>query len=113
MARLGLGIDLKDFDLDRVGFSISVLDETGKKRLSEGYLRMTLVELDIFLRALRAAKGEIHTVTVEPDGLRKFMAAGVAGIGNRETLGAAVAAALEEDVVPKLPLRPKALDAAE
>lgn len=113
MTKLGLGIDLKDFDLDRVGFSISVLDETGKKRLSEGYLRMRLVELDILLRALRAAKGEINTVTVEPDGLRKFMAAGVTGTGQREALGAAVAAALEEDVVPRLPLRPKAMDAAE
>lgn len=113
MARLDLGIDVKDFDLDRIGFSISVLDESGKKRLSEGYLRMTLPEFDVFLRALKAAKGEIRTVTVEQDGLRKFMSPGAHAILHREAHNESGADSQEDDSVPKLPLRAKAMEAAE
>lgn len=112
MARLGLGIDVKDFDLDRVGFSISVLEDTGKKRVSEGYLRMTLLEFDAFLRALKAAKGDVQTVTVEPDGLRKFMTSNVGGGVPRE-FSMGDKGPREEESVPKLPLRQKALEAAE
>lgn len=112
MVKLGLGIDLKDFDLEKVGFSISVLDETGKKRVSEGYLRMTLVELDIFLRALKAAKGEIHTATVEADGLRKFMSNGAIPIGQREPSRNSSGNPQDDEVVPKLPIG-KSLQAAE
>jgi hypothetical protein len=112
MTKLGLGIDIKDFDLDRVGVAISVLDEAGKKRVSEGYLRMTLAELDTFVRALKSARGEVHTVTVEPDGLRRSIA-GTAFFGARELHGAAGAAQRCEDVLPKLALRPKSPDPAE
>lgn len=113
MARLDLGIDVKDFDLDRIGFSISVLDESGKKRLSEGYLRMTLLEFDAFLRALKAAKSEIRTVTVEPDGLRKFMAAGPHVFAHRDAHNDGSSGHQEDETVPKLPLRAKTVDAAE
>lgn len=112
MARLALGIDLKDFDLDRVGFSISVLDEAGKKRVSEGYLRMTLGELDTFLRVLKAAKGEIHTGTVEPDGLRKFMT-GAGSFSQRELHNPGGTGQRDDEIIPKLALRPKAPDPAE
>lgn len=113
MTRLGLGIDVKDFDLERVGLSISVLDETGKKRVSEGYLRMTLLELDVFLRALKAAKGEIQTVTVDPDGLRKFMMGHSGSLMPRDLSNPGGNVPQEEQTVPKLPLRQKALEAAE
>lgn len=112
MTKLGLGIDLKDFDLERVGVAISVLDGAGKKRVSEGYLRMTLGELDTFVRALKSARGEVHTVTVEPDGLRRSIA-GTGIFGLREHHGTAGAVQRDEDVLPKLALRPKSPDSAE
>jgi hypothetical protein len=41
-------VEIRDFDLDRMGFSLSVLDETKKRQSSEAYLRMTLTELNTF-----------------------------------------------------------------
>ena len=73
MQSLSLGIEIRDFDLDRLGFSISVLEE-GQRQASEGYLRMTLTELDTFLTALRAAPSEIDLTALEapsPDQPRK------------------------------------------
>ena len=65
MARLNLGVEVRDFDLERMGFSLSVLDQTGKRQTSEGYLRMTLQEMGAFLDALRAARGEIEVTAVD------------------------------------------------
>ena len=65
MARLNLGVEVRDFDLERMGFSLSVLDQTGKRQTSEGYLRMTLQEMGTFLDALRAAHGEIEVTAVD------------------------------------------------
>ena len=65
MARLNLGVEVRDFDLERMGFSLSVLDQTGKRQASEGYLRMTLQEMGTFLDALRAARGEIEVTAVD------------------------------------------------
>ena len=50
-----LGVEIRDFDLERLGFSLSVLDEPNKRQTSEGYLRMTLAEMNTFVKALRAA----------------------------------------------------------
>ena len=52
MSNLNLGIEIRDFDLERMGFSLSVLDESKKRQASEAYLRMTLLELHAFLNAL-------------------------------------------------------------
>ena len=67
---LRMGFELRDFDLERVGFSVSVLDETKKRQLSEGYLRMSLEELGAFLKALKAAPQDIELVMV--DGAREM-----------------------------------------
>ena len=40
MSKLNIGVEIRDFDLERMGFSLSVLDESKKKQLSEAYLRM-------------------------------------------------------------------------
>ena len=42
MDKLHLGIEIRDFDLERMGFSLSVMDRAGKGSASEAYLRMTL-----------------------------------------------------------------------
>lgn len=63
MDTLRLGVEVRDFDLERLGFSLSVVGEAGP-HTSEGYLRMTLSELSAFLSALRSA-GTIEVKTVE------------------------------------------------
>jgi len=72
MGKLNIGVEIRDFDLERMGFSLSVLDDTKKRQSSEAYLRMTLTELNTFLKALRAAQDEIDVSTVEPSGVSKL-----------------------------------------
>ena len=73
---LHIGFELRDFDLERIGFSLSVLDETRKRQVSEGYLRMSLDELGIFLQALKEAPpGDIDLVMVD-GGSRGLLPAG-------------------------------------
>ena len=72
MSKLNIGVEIRDFDLERMGFSLSVLDETKKRQTSEAYLRMTLTELNIFLKALKSAEDDIEVSTVEPSGVSKL-----------------------------------------
>ena len=65
MDKLHLGVEIRDFDLERMGFSFSVLDEANSRQLSEGYLRMTLAELNTFLKALKAAAESIEVSTTD------------------------------------------------
>jgi hypothetical protein len=82
MSTLNLGIEIRDFDLERMGFSLSVMDETQKRQASEAYLRMTLSELDIFLRALKAAHGQLEITTYDSSGVNKLPP--LKGLGGRE-----------------------------
>jgi hypothetical protein len=72
MGKLNIGIEIRDFDLERMGFSLSVLDESKKRQTSEAYLRMTLGELNTFLGALKASEQTIEVSTVEPSGVSKL-----------------------------------------
>src|SRR5688500_963226 len=72
MGKLNIGVEIRDFDLERMGFSLSVLDESKKRQSSEAYLRMTLSELNTFLKALKAARDDIDVSTVEPSGVSKL-----------------------------------------
>ena len=65
MQKLHLGIEIRDFDLKRLGFSLSVLDETKKRQTSEAYLRMTLAEMNAFIGALRGASETVDVATTE------------------------------------------------
>lgn len=65
MSKLNLALEIRDFDLERLGFSLSVLDPQNRGQ-SEGYLQMTLPELDAFLRALKAPNAEIALSTPVP-----------------------------------------------
>jgi hypothetical protein len=82
MSRLNIGIEIRDFDLERMGFSLSVLDESKKRQASEAYLRMTLPELDAFLRALKNTDGEIDLTTYDSNGVNKLPP--LKGLGSRE-----------------------------
>ncbi len=78
MGKLNIGIEIRDFDLERMGFSLSVLDEGKKRQSSEAYLRMTLTELNTFVGALKAAEGDIEVSTLEPSGGSKLPTVDVA-----------------------------------
>ena len=82
MSSLNLGIEVRDFDLERMGFSLSVLDESMKRQASEAYLRMTLLELHTFIGALRAASGDIEITTFDSNGLNKLPP--LKGVAGRE-----------------------------
>jgi hypothetical protein len=82
MSSLNIGIEIRDFDLERMGFSLSVLDESKNRQASEAYLRMTLPELDAFLKALRAARGEVEVSTYDSSGVNKLPP--LKGLGGRE-----------------------------
>jgi hypothetical protein len=82
MSSLNIGIEIRDFDLERMGFSLSVLDESKKRQASEAYLRMTLPELDAFLRALKNTEGEIDLTTYDSNGVNKLPP--LKGLGGRE-----------------------------
>lgn len=82
MSSLNIGIEIRDFDLDRMGFSLSVLDASKKRQASEAYLRMTLPELNAFISALKAAGGEIDLTTYDSNGVNKLPP--LKGGGNRE-----------------------------
>ena len=84
MGKLNIGVEIRDFDLDRMGFSLSVLDETKKRQSSEAYLRMTLTEMNTFLKALKAAQETIDVSTVEPSGVSKLP---TVKVGRREEGG--------------------------
>ena len=84
MSTLRLGVEIRDFDLDRMGFSLSVLDETKKRQSSEGYLRMTLGELAVFVNALKKAE-EVDISTVEPMGVSKLPTAATLKTDKRRT----------------------------
>jgi hypothetical protein len=72
MGKLNIGVEIRDFDLERMGFSLSVLDTSKKRQSSEAYLRMTLTELNVFLKALKAARDDIDVSTVEPSRVSKL-----------------------------------------
>jgi hypothetical protein len=71
MNKLHLGIEIRDFDLERLGFSLSVLDQTNERQTSEGYLRMTLAEMNAFLWALKAAGQTVEVSTFEPTAIKR------------------------------------------
>ena len=86
MSNLNLGIEIRDFDLERMGFSLSVLDDSKKRQASEAYLRMTLLELHSVLNALKAAN-EIVLTTYDSNGVNKLPPLkGVGGVSRHAQL---------------------------
>lgn len=81
MSKLNIGIEIRDFDLERMGFSLSILDPSKKRQASEAYLRMTLTELHVFINALKASE-EIGITTYDTNGVNKLPS--LKGMGSRE-----------------------------
>ena len=69
MKELSLQIEVLDFYLERIGFNLSVLhngsSSTNSERTSNTYMRMTLLEMNAFIAALKAAKNTIRLVDSE------------------------------------------------
>jgi hypothetical protein len=56
---------MRDFDMDQLGFSLTVPGKAAEANPSGGYLRMTLEELDTFLKALGAAEDNVEMLAVD------------------------------------------------
>ena len=89
MGKLNIGIEIRDFDLERMGFSLLVLDETKHRGSSEAYLRMTLSQLSAFLGALKAAPNEIELSAVESIGGSRIQELALEQPGQRNSGGRA------------------------
>ncbi len=89
MGKLNIGVEIRDFDLERMGFSLLVLDETKHRGSSEAYLRMTLSQLSAFLGALKAAPNEIELSAVESIGGSRIQELALEQPGQRNSGGRA------------------------
>ncbi len=60
MRHLWIEIEVLDFDLETIGFDFNVLNPETTEPKSNSYLRMTLVELGVFIDALKASAANIN-----------------------------------------------------
>ncbi len=60
MRHLWIEIEVLDFDLETIGFHFNVLNPDTAEPKSNSYLRMTLVELGVFIDALKASSANIN-----------------------------------------------------
>ncbi len=60
MRHLWIEIEVLDFDLETIGFDFKVLNPETTEPKSNSYLRMTLVELGVFIDALKASAANIN-----------------------------------------------------
>ena len=60
MRHLWIEIEVLDFDLETIGFYFNVLNPDTTESKSNSYLRMTLVELGVFVDALKASAANIN-----------------------------------------------------
>ena len=103
MGKLNIGVEIRDFDLERMGFSLSVLDDTKKRQCSEAYLRMTLPQLNTLLSALRATD-EIEVSTAQSSYLAKAAGASANAAADAKAAGSGATprpAAAHDSFLPK------------
>ncbi len=62
MRHLWIEIEVLDFDLETIGFYFNVLNPDTAEPKSNSYLRMTLVELGVFVDALKVSAANINLV---------------------------------------------------
>ena len=60
MRHLWIEIEVLDFDLETIGFYFNVLNPDTTEPKSNSYLRMSLVELGVFIDALKASAANIN-----------------------------------------------------
>ena len=59
MRHLWIEIEVVDFDLETIGFFFNILNPDTKESRSNSFLRMSLVELGVFINALKASATNI------------------------------------------------------
>ena len=60
MKNLQVEIEVLDYDLETIGFDFNVLSPDTKKAKSKSHVRMSLVELNVFIDALKASAANIN-----------------------------------------------------
>lgn len=66
MKDLAMRIEVRDYDLDRIGVSLSVLGDDRSTEVSKAYLRMNPLELNAFVEALKVANGKVELSSNRP-----------------------------------------------
>ncbi len=59
MKNLQVEIEVLDYDLETIGFDLNVLDPDTTTTKSKSHVRMSLVELNVFVDALKASAANI------------------------------------------------------
>ena len=72
MSNLNLGIEIRDFDLERMGFSLSVLGREQEASGLGGISAHDLARAACVLNALKAAENEIALTTYDSNGVNKL-----------------------------------------
>ncbi len=60
MKNLQVEIEVLDYDLETIGFDFNVLNPDTTKAKSKSHVRMSLVELGVFVDALKASAANIN-----------------------------------------------------
>ncbi len=60
MQDLSVNIEVLDFDLETIGFNFDVINPDTAKPKSNSYFRMSLIELNVFIKALKASAANIN-----------------------------------------------------
>ena len=60
MRDLNIEIEVLDFDLETIGFYCNVINPDTAETKSNSYFRMSLIELNVFIKALKASAANIN-----------------------------------------------------
>ncbi len=63
MHDLSVNIEVLDFDLETIGFHFNVINPDTAEPKSNSYFRMSLIELNVFIKALKASAANINLAT--------------------------------------------------
>ncbi len=63
MRDLNIEIEVRDFDLETVGFYFNVINPDTAEHKSNSHIRMSLIELNVFINALKASAVNIDLAT--------------------------------------------------
>ena len=60
MRDLSIEIEVPDFDLETIGFYFNVINPDTAESKSNSFLRMSLIEFNVFVKALNASAANIN-----------------------------------------------------
>ncbi len=67
MRDLNINIEVLDFDLETIGFNFDIIKPDTAKPKSNSYFRMSLIEFNVFINALKASAENIKLATPNSD----------------------------------------------